>query len=78
MNTQRQQISDEIIQRVREEAKHAASPEMIPRIVFDVLSETTTDPAHLSRLRDVKMLLAEAYRAAGVSARSLARKSAVA
>ena len=67
-------LSDEVLRSVRQRASLAASPESIPKIVFDVLLESTPDPAHTARLQDVKLLLVEAYRSAGVSARSLGRR----
>ncbi|MHC4877036.1 MAG: hypothetical protein ACYTGL_11105 [Planctomycetota bacterium] len=78
MNSQQLQIGDGVMRRVREEAAHAVSAELVPHIVFDVLSENMPDPAHTAQLQDVKLLLVEAYRVAGVSAQSLARKPAVA
>lgn len=78
MSPQPSCLSDEAIQQVQERAAHAASPELIPGIVFDVLRESTSDPAHTAKLQDVKLLLVEAYRAAGLSARSLARRPIVA
>ena len=78
MSPQSSCLSDEAIQQVRERAAHTASPELIPGIVFDVLCESTSDPAHTAKLQDVKLLLVEAYRSAGVSARSLAERPIVA
>ena len=78
MNPQTARLSDEAIQQVRDRAAQAASAELIPRIVFDVLRETTPDPAHTAKLQDVKLLLVEAYRSAGVSAGSLANRPIVA
>jgi hypothetical protein len=78
MNAQPARLNDQIIRQVREHAAHAVTPEMIPRIVFDVLQESVNDPAHTARLQDVKLLLVEAYRAAGVSARVLDKRPIVA
>jgi hypothetical protein len=61
-------LNEQIICQVREHAASAATPEMIPRIVFDILQESVSDPAHTARLQDVKLLLVEAYRSAGLSA----------
>ena len=78
MTRQPDQLDDQIIFRVREHAAIAATPEMIPGIVFDVLQESVSDPAHTAKLQDVKLLLVEAYRAAGVSARALDKRPIVA
>ncbi len=78
MTRQPDRLNDQIICRVREHAVSAVTPEMITGIVFDVLQECVSDPAHTARLQDVKLLLVEAYRAAGVSARVLDKRPIVA
>ncbi len=78
MTPQYPRLSDDAVQQVRERAAQAASPELIPGIVFDVLQESVPDPARTARLHEVKLLLVEAYRSAGVSADSLARRPIVA
>lgn len=78
MNQQPIRLNDQVICRVRARAAQAGSPEMIPQIVFDVLQESVVDPVHAARLQDVKLLLVEAYRSAGLSARMLGKRPIVA
>ncbi|MBI1310824.1 hypothetical protein GC176_05910 [bacterium] len=70
--------NDDVISQVRAQAAQAVSPEMIPQIVFDVLQQSASDAARTARLQDVKLLLVEAYRSAGLSAPSLRKRPVVA
>lgn len=72
------EISEQVLAQVRSRAARATTPDSVTEIIFDVLEQTATDPARTARLQDVKLLLVEAYRSAGLSSTSLLKRPVVA